>query len=314
MLRTAPRSVIGLAVVLLCAQVGAAMAQLRVVATVKPIHALVAGVMGDAGTPYLIVKGAASPHSFAMKPSDATALQNAQIVFRVGGAFEHFLDAAIRSGATSGEVVTLSEASGLRKLPFRSGPTWTGKSAHGHSHGHSHAEKSGNGFDPHIWLDPDNAIQMVGMIAQALGLAAPERMFDFARNAAALAARLKDLQAEIKTTVAPVRGRPFLVFHDAFQYFETAFGVAAHGAVSLGDSRMPGARRIKTLRREITARKVACVFAEPQFAPRILATLVEGTKVRRGTLDPIGADIKPGADAYFTLMRRNATALAECLG
>lgn len=310
MLRTAPRSVIGLAVVLLCAQATVAMAELRVVATVKPIHALVAGVMGDAGAPYLIVKGAASPHSFAMKPSDAAALQKAQIVFRIGGSFEYFLEAAIRGGATSGEVVTLGQATGVRKLPFRSGPTWTGTNAHAHSH----ANASGNGFDPHIWLDPGNAIQMVGMIAQALGFAAPDRMFDFARNAAALAARLKDLEAEITATVAPVRGRPFLVFHDAFQYFETAFGVTASGAVALGDSRMPGARRIKALRREITKRKVACVFAEPQFAPRILATLVEGTQVRRGTLDPIGADIEPGADAYFTLMRRNAKALADCLG
>ncbi len=291
-------------------QLGTARAELRVVATVKPIHALVAGVMAGTGKPYLVVKGAASPHTYAMKPSDAAALQNAQLVFRVGGTFDSFLDAAIKNGNASAEVIALGKATGVRTLPYRHGAMWTGAGDHDHAHG-SHA---GASFDPHIWLDPDNAIKMVGAIAQSLGFTYPDKILQFAQNAAAMAARLQDLQAEIKATVAPVRGRPFLVFHDAYQYFEAAFGVTAAGAVSLGDSRAPGARRINALRQEIVARKVACIFAEPQFQSRIIATLLEGTNVRRGTLDPIGARDPVGADSYFALMRRNANALVDCLG
>lgn len=311
MIPTSLRALLLLAAGLLGPLTTTAQAELRVVTTVKPIHALVAGVMAGVGKPYLIVKGAASPHSYAMKPSDAAALQNAQVVFRVGGAFERFLETAIKSGNAAAEVVSLGEATGVRRLPYRHGAMWTGAADHGHDHA---KPGEGKAYDPHIWLDPDNAVQMVGAIAQTLGFAAPARMFDFARNAAALAARIKDLQAEIKASVAPIRGRPFLVFHDAYQYFETAFGVPATGAVSLGESRAPGARRIKALRREIAARKIACIFAEPQYQPKIITILIEGTDVRRGILDPIGINTATGPDAYFALMRRNAKALVECLG
>lgn len=299
-----------LAAGLLSLQLGPAQAEPRVVATIKPIHALVAGVMAGVGKPYLMVKGAASPHTYAMKPSDAAALQSAQLVFKIGGSFERFLDRAIKNANPAAEVIALGKASGVRTLPFRHGAKWTGGGDHDHDHG-SHA---GAAFDPHIWLDPNNAIQMVGAIAQSLGLTYPDKMFQFAQNAAALAARLKDLQAEIKATVAPVRERPFLVFHDAYQYFEVAFGVTAAGAISLGDGRTPGARRINALRRKVVASKVTCVFAEPQFQSRIIKALLNGTTVRRGTLDPIGAADAAGADSYFTLMRRNANALVECLG
>ncbi len=288
---------------------GTAHAELRVVTTVKPIHSLVASVMGGIGKPYLIVKGAASPHTYAMKPSDAAALQNAQVIFRVGGPFERFLEAAIKNGNASANVVSMSDISNVRRLPYRTGQAW-GTAKH-HHHGHKHDSKED--FDPHIWLDPHNALQMVGAIAQTLGLEQPSRMFDFARNAAAVAARIKDLQAATEATVGPIRNRPFLVFHDAFQYFENAFNIRAIGAVSLGESRSPGARRIKTLRREIAARKVVCVFAEPQFEPQIIATLIEGTAVRRGVLDPIGARIRAGPDAYFQMMQSNANALVSCL-
>ena len=170
---------------------GTAHAELRVVTTVKPIHSLVASVMGGIGKPYLIVKGAASPHTYAMKPSDAAALQNAQVIFRVGGPFERFLEAAIKNGNASANVVSMSDISNVRRLPYRTGQAW-GTAKH-HHHGHKHDSKED--FDPHIWLDPHNALQMVGAIAQTLGLEQPSRMFDFARNAAAVAARIKDLQA-----------------------------------------------------------------------------------------------------------------------
>lgn len=287
-----------------------AQAELRVVATIKPIHSLVAGVMRGVGEPYLIVKGSASPHTFALKPSDASALQNAQVIFRVGGSLERFLNAAIKSSNSNANVVAMSELSGVRLLPNRTGKAW-GRSKRDH---HEHKHESTESVDPHIWLDPHNAIQMVGAIAQTLGVAEPARMFDFARNAASVAARLRELREKTKTTLKSVGNKHFMVFHDAFQYFENAFDVRAIGAISLGGSRAAGARRIKALQRQLARRQVDCVFAEPQFEPRIISTLLEGTTVRRGTLDPIGAGIKAGPNAYFQIIESNANALASCLG
>jgi zinc transport system substrate-binding protein len=284
-------------------------AELRVAATIKPIHSLVAGVMAGVGRPHLIVSGAASPHTYALKPSNAAALQTADLIFQVGNSFEHFLKASLRNSKPSATVISLSEIADLRRLPYRKGEAWSATT----HHLHDHSSQPGRNIDPHIWLDPKNAIAIVTAVAQQLAAADPVRRDDYARNAAAMTARLKDLNANLQMTVAPVRDQPFLVFHDSFQYFETAYGVTAIGAVSLGEARTPGVRRIRALKRDIERRKVICLFTEPQFEPRIVAALVQGTAVRSGVLDPVGADIEPGPEAYFKLMRRNAKALADCL-
>ena len=289
-------------------------------ATIKPIHALVARVMDGIGSPALLIDGTASPHTYNLRPSDAAALEGADLVVWVGPTFEAFLDGTVQTLTHSGETLALIDTPGLTLHYARDdagahGEEDSHREEHAHGDEHTHRDEHAHfaGADPHIWLDPHNALQMVGAIAQTLGLEQPSRMFDFARNAAAVAARIKDLQAATEATVGPIRNRPFLVFHDAFQYFENAFNIRAIGAVSLGESRSPGARRIKTLRREIAARKVVCVFAEPQFEPQIIATLIEGTAVRRGVLDPIGARIRAGPDAYFQMMQSNANALVSCL-
>ena len=247
-----------LAAIATCPAGIAAHAEMRVVVTMKPIHALVAGVMAGIGEPYLIVKGAASPHTYALKPSDAAALQSADMVFRVGPSFERFLTAALESGSRRAEVISLGDALGARELPYRTGAAWgthTADGGHGHGgHGHDH----GAGIDPHIWLDPEIAIAIVAEAAQALGLAEPRRLLAYAKNAVEMTARIKSMQSEIQATLTPVRGRPFLVYHDAFQYFERAFGVTAAGAIALGESRTPGAKRIQALRARI-ARSVSVV-------------------------------------------------------
>jgi zinc transport system substrate-binding protein len=287
----------------------AAHAELRVAVTIKPVHSLVAGVMEGVGKPHLIVSGAASPHSYTLKPSNAAALQKADLIFQVGGSFEHFLKAALRNGNPSAKVISLSNIVGLRRLSYRKGGVWSGTS---HNQ-HDHRSETGPDVDPHIWLDPKNAITIVAATAKYLTAADPERRDDYARNAAAMTARLKELDANLQMTVASVRGRPFLVFHDSFQYFETAYGVTAVGAVALDEARTPGVRRIRALKRDIDRHKVICLFTEPQYEPRIVAAIVKGTGVRSGVLDPVGADFDPGPQAYFKLMHRNARALADCL-
>ncbi len=168
-------------------------------------------------------------------------------------------------------------------------------------------------MDAHVWLDPINAIAMVGAIEHGLSEAAPEHAATFAANADALRERLDALHHELEETLAPVSSAPFIVFHDAYQYFEARYGMAGVGSITLGPEIQPGARRLVEIRDRMAADDVACVFQEPQFEPRLVTVIVEGTDVRVGTLDPLGADIEPGPDAYFELMRALANSLSECL-
>ena len=167
--------------------------------------------------------------------------------------------------------------------------------------------------DGHVWLDPVNALAMVGAIEQELSRVAPEHADQFAANADALRTRLEALDSDLAATLEPVSTTPFIVFHDAYQYLESRYGLAGVGSITLGPEIQPGAQRLTELRERMSRDDVVCVFQEPQFEPRLVGVVVEGTAVRVGTLDPLGADITPGPDAYFDLMRAMADSLADCL-
>ena len=298
---------------LLAARPEAACAQ--VVASIKPVHSLVAAVMAGIGTPDLIVRGGASPHTYSLRPSDATRLAEARVIFWIGPAFEGFLARPLATLSSSATVVTLSQAAGVTVLPARRGGIW-GEHEHGHEHEHDgHGnDDADETSDGHLWLDPRNAEAMAGAIASALSAADPAHAAVYAANAAALQRDLARLDDELASRLAPVRGVGFIVFHDAYQYLETRYGLAARGAVTVSPELKPGARRVTELRDRIRASGARCVFAEPQFEPALVNILVAETGVRSGTLDPEGAEIPEGPGLYPTLMRRLADNLVRCLG
>ena len=295
----------------------------KVVTSIKPIDSLVAGVMGDLGTPRLLVQGGASPHSYALKPSDAQALDEADIVFRVSENLETFLNHPLETLSGKAEVVDLAEAEGVQTLAFRKGAIWEEDEHHHHDDGDDHAEKAGgeaehnhhdhSGTDPHVWLDPANARAMVNEIAKVLTAADPDHADTYSANAAQLNGRLMRLQEKIADELAPVQGRPFIVFHDGYHYFEHRFGVEAAGAVAVDPERQPGAARVREIRDRITKSGAICIFTEPQFRPQLVTTLIDGTSARAGVLDPLGADVKPGPGAYETMMGNLAANLHDCL-
>lgn len=306
--------------------VGHAAEALRVVVSIKPLHALVAGVMGDVGTPKLLLEGGQSPHTYTLKPSDAHALAQADAVFWIGPALEGFLAKPIAALPRTAQRVALSEAAGVRQLPVREGGAWeqhahgaehdpahhdTGKGNHDHDHHHDGADES---RDPHLWLDPVNAQAMVDAIASTIIQARPADAPTLVRNATALKARLAALDRALADQLAPLKGRPYIVYHDAYQYLEARYGLSPAGAITLDPDRPVSAKRITEIRAKITATGTACVFSEPQFPPAIMATVVEGTGARTGLLDPLGADLSPGPDAYFNLIEGLARSLAACLG
>jgi len=291
-----------------------------VVASILPVHSLVAGVMDGVGTPHLLLPGGASPHAYALRPSDARRLAEARAVFWVGEALETFLERPLAALAGKARVVELLEAKGLFRLPLRSGGVWD-------SHAEDSDGRKGNepddhrpkddhhhkGADAHVWLDPANARAIVAVAAAALAEVDPPNAARYAANAEAMDARLRSLDTRLKNILQPVENKPYIVFHDAYQYLERRYGLGAAGAVTVSPGRSPGARRLIEVRTRIRAAKAACVFIEPQFEPRIAETVVEGTGARIAVLDPLGAALAPGKDAYFALMDGLASALVRCL-
>jgi zinc transport system substrate-binding protein len=297
----------------LWALVAPAQAELKVVVTSKPIHALVAGVMSGTGTPVLLVEGPASPHTYAMKPSDAQKVQRADVFFRVSTGLEPFTAKLVRSLPKTVRVTTLEEAQGLKLLDRRSGGTFE-EHAHGggQEHGHEHGGGKEN-HDPHLWLDPDNAKAMVNEIATVLAEEAPDQADTFKANAAALNDKIAALALEVEGELKPLAGKPFIVLHDAYQYLEKRFGLPATGAITVNPDERPSGKRLSELRRKVVELGATCVFTEPLFEPKLTNAIVEGTRAKTGTLDPEGIALQAGPDLYFGLMRNLVANLKACL-
>ncbi|HXE69074.1 MAG TPA: zinc ABC transporter substrate-binding protein [Hyphomicrobiaceae bacterium] len=287
-----------------------ALAAPKVVVTIKPLYALVAGVMAGVGRPQMLVKGSASPHLYALKPSDLAALNGADIVFRASPATEPFSVRLTQALPRQVELVTLEEAPGIALLERRMGVSFE---AAGDGRRHAHDAGRANAFDGHIWLDPDNAKAMVDRIEQALSGKDPANADAFKTNATALKRQLDALRAELQGALEPLAGKPYVVAHDAFQYLERRYGLNVVGAISISPEVAPSAKRLGELRRKILSLGAVCVFAEPQVDRRLIDNLIEGTLARTGTLDPEGFALEPDPNLYFTLMRKLAEDLRACL-
>ena len=347
-----------LATTILTASMTTAFADVRVVTSIKPVHSLVAAVMQGVGTPDLIVEGAGSPHTYALKPSQAKQLQEADLVFWMSHDLEAFLEKSIDGIATKAVSVPLMESRGLMTLGFREGGAFDD---HGHDehddhdehdkhddhdkdddhdhekhddhdhekhdehddhdkdddHDHEkhddHDEHDHGEVDPHVWLDPENAKAMVHEIEEALAKADPANAATYESNAEAVMAKLDSLVAEIDSELQPVKGRGYIVLHDAYQYFENRFGVSAIGSITVSPEVLPGAERVSDLQEKVRSLDATCVFSEPQFEPKLVATVTENTNARTGVLDPLGAAIDKGPNLYFTLIRNMASSLKNCL-
>jgi zinc transport system substrate-binding protein len=299
---------------------GTALAAPTVVASTKPVHALVAAVMDGVGEPGLIVKGATSPHTYSLRPSDAAALESADVVFWTGHGLELFLGDALATLSTKARTVELADAEGIALLPMREGGAFEAHS-HGdedHDHeGHDHEEhdhEHGEEGDMHFWLDPENAKLMVTEIASVLAEVDPENASAYQVNAEAELVRLDQLEEELRETLKPVEGKPFIVFHDAYQYFEQRFGLTAAGSITVSPEVAPGAARIEELRAKVRELGATCLFAEPNFEPTVINTIAEGTEAKVGVLDPEGSALTEGKGLYEELLRGLAAGLVECLG
>jgi zinc transport system substrate-binding protein len=296
-------SQVGLACIIAALAAFPAAAAPQVVVSIKPLHSLIAGVMAGLGEPALIVASGASPHEYAMKPSDAARLEHADIVFWIGPIFESFLARPLDALSTRAEIVELDRAPGVNLLPAREGGLWEEEEPH----------RAGRSEDGHLWLDPKNATAIVRYAVVQLSALDPPHAPRYAENGSVLADRLEALDARLRGKLAPVRQTPFVVFHDAYQYFERRYGLTAIGSITVSPEHLPGARRIEEIRGKIERLGARCVFSEPPFEPRLVDTLIAGTPVHRGALDPEATTLAPGPDLYFQLMDGLADGLVQCL-
>jgi zinc transport system substrate-binding protein len=293
----------------------------KVVVSIKPIHSLVAGVMQGVAEPRLLVTGGGSPHGYVLRPSEARGLADADLVVWVGGEMESFMVKPLSTLGRNARQLELAEELESQLLPLREGGSWE---AHAHAGGdhepeaaerHEEHERHGEHgeYNQHLWLDPQLAQQIVTKTGDALADIDPAHGNQYRENAARLKERLGSLDARLKAKLAPVKKVPYVVFHDAYQYFETAYGLNAVGSVTIDPERRPGARRIREIREKIKELNARCVFSEPQFEPRLVATVIEGTGARTGVLDPLGARLPAGPESYFLLLNALADNLVAGL-
>ncbi|MEX0970798.1 MAG: zinc ABC transporter substrate-binding protein [Paracoccaceae bacterium] len=330
---------------------GTALADVPNVAVdIAPVHSLVARVMQGVGEPTLIVAPGASPHEYSLRPSEAAALQEADLVFWVSPDLTPWLEGAIETLAGDAVVTELLELDGVSELPLRESALFEAHAHEEDDHGaddhddhddhddeehadgddhdhaedehahddddHEHDDHAGHDHgehDPHAWLSPDNAAVWLNAIAAKLSAVDPDNAGAYFANAAAGREELAALSGEINAILEPVRGRNFIVFHDAYQYFETAFDFPASGAISVSDASAPSPARIAEIQARVTDQRVSCVLSEPQFNPGIVAAVMEGSEASTGILDPLGSDLEPGPELYANMLRNLATTLADCL-
>lgn len=290
----------------------------KVMASVQPLHSLVASVMKGVGEPGLVVSGAQSEHTYALKPSDARALAAARVVVLVDEHYETFLAKPLKGRKSGLDVIALADLPGAHVLPTRKGGLWEEEEEehdddHGKGHAHEHEHHHHGAVDGHVWLDPANARLLVAAVADRLAELDPPHADTYHANADATVARLEALDAQLKARLEPVKDKPFVVFHDAYQYVEKRYGLSAAGSITVDPERPPSAHRLAELRDRLKAAGAACVFREPQFPAPVVQTLADAAGARVGVLDPQGADIPPGPEHYFTLMTRLADSLASCL-
>ena len=285
-----------------------------VIATIKPLHSLVAGVLGDTGKAELLLTDDASPHNLQLKPSQMRAMQEARIIFYIDDNFETFL-AHIFEVLPDGVLkVPVAQRAGLTLLPYRKGGTWESH-GHGVSNHHEHEEHyhAQSRYDMHIWLDPGNAPKMVALIADELIGLYPKYQDSYRANAQRLIKKIDSLNAELKAELFPIRDKPFIVFHDAYQYLENAYGLNGIGAITFEGSESLSPHRIKSVREKLHQTNAACVFSEPQFSDRAIETVSEDFDIKIATLDPLGTELPADENLYFKLLENLAHSLKQCL-
>ena len=299
-------------------------AETKVVTSIKPLHSLVSYVMDGVGTPDILVDGSSSPHTFQLKPSHATMLQEADIVFWIGEDLESFLETPLESIAKNSRHITLMDSDEIELLKFREKNIFGGHDEHGDEHDEhdEHADEHGDEHDDHhdghahgehdihFWLDPEIAKTIVKIVTRELSEIDPTNASTYKSNSIKAVNEIDQLISDTRSKINS--NASYVVFHDAYQYFEKRFGVEVVGALTVNPEVLPGAKQLAEIREVIEHENINCLFSEPQFNPSIADTIAKDTGVKAAVIDPLGAELDPGKDLYFDLIGNIATSFESC--
>ena len=319
-----------------------------VITTIQPINSLVSAVIGNTGKTISLIPAEISPHEFKLKPSDAKKMQEGNIIFYISKHLESDVVKVFDNLPKNIKIVDLLEETGIEHLSIRDNEAWERHDHHGHDdhddhdkHGKKHDDhddhdKHGKKHDDHdhdkhakkhddhddhqtkddvhIWLSPDNAIKIINKANKVLSLYYPQNAKIYDENTKIMIDKINKLKAELTKDLTPIKDKPYVVFHDAYQYFEKAFGLNAVGSVALEGDIASSPKQVSYIKEKIVKLKASCVFQEPQFDSKLVKIVVEGTNAQIGTLDPLGVGIKDEKDFYLQLLRNMAKSLKECLG
>ena len=281
----------------------------KVTVDIAPVHSLVSKVMNGIGKPDLIILAGASPHEYQLKPSNAQSLEDADIVFWIGEDLTPWLEKGLSSLAQDSSITSLLGVDGIELLSFREGALFEEHDHDDHDdhEGHAHGE-----HDPHAWLSPKIAKVWLNTIAAKLSEVDPDNAATYFSNAKSARDNIDALMSEVNSILDPIREKKFVVFHDAYQYFEKDFGISASGAISLGDASDPSPARLAEIRKRVVDEAVECVLAEPQYKQGLVKAVVEGTNANTAVIDPLGVKLETGPSLYENLIRNLAINLAKC--
>lgn len=289
-----------------------AQSAIRVATDIAPVHSLVAMITEGVSEPDLVIQRGASPHSYSLRPSDAAALERADVVFWMGDELTPWLGNTLDNLAADAQAIALLDRHETLRHDFRDAVA-DQESLDTHKAHSEHDDHAHEGVDPHAWLDPVNAQRWLAVIADTLAAADPEHAAAYQANQRIAQTTIDTLISNTNASLAPVAKRPFIVFHDAYQYFEKRFGLNVVGAIALSDARDPSPSQIAAVQAVVSEHAVRCVFAEPQFNASLVDTVLDGTRAETGILDPVGTSISSGPDFYPQLIQELAQALTACL-
>lgn len=291
----------------------------NVVVSIAPLHSLMSEVMRGVGEPVLLIEGGQSPHSSYLAPSARRKIARADLLVWLDASFESSLAKAFSQATPETKVVGILAAPTIRKLPIRANGVWEVGHQHHEADSSDHASDdmpltiTALKSDPHLWLSTQNAIEIVSILASEISQIDPQHAQQYASNRAQIIESIGKLKNTLTLDLRPVADVPYLVFHDAYHYFEDEFGLSPAGAVTLNPERKPGAKTIMAIKSLIVERDVRCLFSEPQFEPGLLRRLAEDEKIKTGVLDPLGSNFPPGIGQWYSLMRAMRDSLLSCL-
>ncbi len=287
----------------------------EVVVSIRPIHSLVSNLMTGITEPKLLIDNGGSPHGNSLRPSQARMLSKADLIIWIGPELESFLVKPLATVAGKTAQLPLATRLESELLPVQQGGDWekNGHAEHDEHGDDDHDDEPLSALDQHLWLSPKLAIRIAEESAASLTRIDPAHAVLYQKNLQLLSDRLSQLDAQLQERLAPVRTTPYIVFHAAYQYFEKAYNLNAVGSITIDPERKPGAKRLVEMRAKIEQLHTGCIFSEPQFESKLVATLTEGTKVRSGVLDPLGVNLEAGPDQYFQLLNQLADNLVQGL-